>query len=357
VCDKQASSVRQDLRARSELPKHQGMEKIGIIGGGAWGTALAIVARRAGREVVLWAHEDDVVASINTNRENVSYLPGVTLDAGIKATGSLAEAVSADAVILAAPSQHLRSLCEQAAPAWRRKVPAVICAKGIEQRTGLLMGEVVADVLPQAPITILSGPTFAAEVAADLPTALTLAAESTRLRQRLSDALATPTFRIYSSDDPIGAQVGGAVKNVLAIACGIVVGRRFGDNTRAAIMTRGLAEITRLGLAKGANMETLMGLTGVGDLILTCHSMKSRNFSLGVELGQGRDAADVLSERTSVAEGVFSASSVTQLAGRLGVDMPICLAVDAVLNHGLDLDVAISALMARPMKSESVTAG
>ncbi len=330
------------------------MDKIGIIGGGAWGTALATVARRAGRDVVLQAREADVVAAINETHENTVFLPGVGLDPAIHATADIAEAAAADAVLFVTPAQHLRQALQAAAADWRPGVPAIICAKGIEQRTSALMSEVAGEALPQATPAILSGPTFAAEVAAGLPTAVTLATTDKALGEAVLGALGTPEFRIYLSDDVVGAEIGGAVKNVLAIACGIVEGRRMGDNARAALITRGLAEIARLGLAKGANPETLMGLSGIGDLTLTCNAMQSRNFSLGVGLGQGRALADILGERTSVAEGVFTAASVNALAGNLDVDMPICAAVDAVLNRAADIDATIAGLLARPPGLEAL---
>jgi glycerol-3-phosphate dehydrogenase (NAD(P)+) len=328
------------------------VKRIGIIGGGAWGTALATVARRAGRDVVLQAREAEVVAAINEDRENTLFLPGIPLDAAIQATTDAAEAADAEAVLLAAPAQHLRAVAIDLAPLWRPGVPAVICAKGIEQETCALMSEVAEDVLPGVPYAVLSGPTFAAEVARDMPTAVTLATADGGLGETLAAAIGTPRFRTYLSADPIGAQLGGAVKNVLAIACGIVEGRRLGDNARAALITRGLAEIARLGAAKGAEAETLMGLCGFGDLTLTCNNIQSRNFSLGVALGEGQTLDDILAARRSVAEGVHTASSVSELARRLGVDMPICVAVDGVLNHFADLDATIEGLLARPYGTE-----
>ncbi len=329
------------------------MDRIGIIGAGAWGTALAMAVGRAGRDVVIQAHEPEVAEAINDTHENSLYLPGIPLDPQIRATTDVAEAVRAEAVLMVAPAQHLRAVC--AAATWPSGVPVVICAKGIEQGTAALMSEIVAEVLPQAPAAVLSGPTFAAEVARELPTAVTLACTDEVQGDALAAALATPFFRIYRSADLVGAQVGGAVKNVLAIACGIVEGRGFGDNARAALITRGLAEIVRLGLAKGGQAETLMGLSGIGDITLTCNAMQSRNFSLGVELGRGSALAGIMAARASVAEGVFTASSVTELAGNLGVDMPICAAVDAILNHGADIDTTIAGLLARPPRAERAT--
>ncbi|SEH29021.1 NAD(P)H-dependent glycerol-3-phosphate dehydrogenase [Magnetospirillum fulvum] len=331
-----------------------GFERIGVMGGGAWGTALALTARRAGLSVTLWAREPEVVESVNTRRTNDLFLPGITLDPGIRATADQAEAASADAVLLVTPAQHLRAGCRALAPFWRAGTPAVICSKGIELSTCALMERVVADELPEATIAVLSGPTFAIEVARGLPTAVTLACADPGLGQALVEALGTPSFRPYLSDDPVGAQIGGAVKNVLAIACGIVEGRGLGDNARAALITRGLAEMTRLAMAAGGRRETLMGLSGLGDLILTASSTQSRNYSLGFALGEGQTLQEILGGRHSVTEGVHSAAAVLGMAATAGIEMPICAAIDAVLNRGADLDGAIRALLARPFRSEGV---
>lgn len=303
--------------------------------------------------MLLQAYEAEVATSIEHEHRNQRYLPGVDLDPGIRATTEPAAAVeAADAVLLACPAQHLRTVAAAAAAAWPAGVPAVICAKGIEQRTGALLSDVIAAVLPAAVPCVLSGPSFAAEVARDLPAALTLASREEPLRESLPAALGTPSLRIYSTDDVIGAQVGGAIKNVIAIACGTVAGRGLGDNARAALITRGLAEMARLAAALGARPETLSGLTGLGDLVLTCTAMQSRNFSLGVALGEGRPLAEILGERITVAEGVHTAAVAVAMARKLGVEMPICAAVDAVLNGGADLDETIAGLLARPRKQE-----
>jgi len=329
------------------------VQKIGVIGAGAWGTALAIAARRAGPEVILQAHEADVVAAINTSRENTAFLPGVTLDDGIHATSDLAEAVDVEAVLLVAPAQFLRPVCETLKPHWNPGTPAIICAKGIEQGSYKLMSDVVSETLGDAaPISVLSGPTFAIEVARKMPTAVTLACANEDLGKTLCASLSSRCFRPYYSYDVIGAQLGGAIKNVLAIACGMVEGRGMGDNARAALITRGLAEIVRLGELLGADEHTLMGLSGLGDLTLTCNAMQSRNFSLGVQLGQGRTLDDILNERTAVTEGVFTAAAAAEMARRENVDMPICQAVDQVLNHHADLDTVISGLLSRPLNAE-----
>ena len=334
------------------MNREPAMKRVGVIGAGAWGTALAAAANRAGREVVLWAYEPEVARAINDGHKNTAFLPGMALDAAIRATTDIAEALDADAILLAAPAQRLRDVCAGFGADLRTKTPVVICAKGIEQNSGALMSEVVADTLPNSPLAILSGPTFASEVARRLPAAVTLACADTGLGETLCAALGTPEFRIYQSDDVVGAEIGGAVKNVLAIACGIVEGRGLGDNARAALITRGLAEIVRLGAAKGARAETFLGLCGLGDITLTCNAMQSRNFSLGVALGKGGALKAVLGARNSVAEGVFTASSVTALAQRIGVEMPIAQAVNDILNLGADIDETIAGLLARPFRAE-----
>jgi glycerol-3-phosphate dehydrogenase (NAD(P)+) len=326
---------------------------IAVIGAGAWGTALCQVARRAGRDVVLWAHEAEVAYAVNRKHENPIFLPGVALDAGIRATAILEEAAAADAVLLTVPAQFLRGVAAALAGSLGKSTPVVICAKGIERDTCLLMSEVVAQALPGRPVAALSGPTFAAEVASGKPTAVTLAADDAAIAAALVEALGTPAFRPYQSADVTGALIGGAVKNVIAIACGIAEGRDMGQNARAALITRGLAEMTRLAMKKGARPETMMGLSGLGDLTLTCTSTQSRNYSLGRALGEGKTLADILASRNSVAEGVESAASVAGLAARVGVEVPIAEAVDAVLNKGAAIDEQIGALLARPFRAEA----
>ncbi len=332
------------------------MQRFGVIGGGAWGTALAQVLCRAGRTPLLWARETEVVDAINESHRNPLFLPGVVLDEGVTATADLGRAAQADALILAVPAQHLRAMGVLLAPHLAPRVPVVICAKGIEEGSGTLMSEVAAAVLPKVSLAVLSGPTFAAEVARGLPTAVTLAAADSEMGQDLIVAIGTRTFRPYLSDDVAGAQIGGAVKNVMAIACGIVMGRGLGDNARAALITRGLAEMVRLARAKGGKAETLMGLSGVGDLTLTCSSTQSRNHALGFALGKGEKLNDFLSARRSVAEGVSSAAATSALARRLGVEMPIVFAVDSILHHGAAIDAAIDGLLSRPFKTETLPA-
>lgn len=327
-------------------------QRIAVVGAGAWGTALALVTQRAGRDVTIAAREPDVVEAINTTRRNSLFLPGVALDDGIRATTDAGEAVAAaDAVLLAAPAQHVRAVSAALAPHVAAKLPVVICAKGIERGTGKLMSEVAAETLPQAALAVLSGPTFAAEVARGLPTAVTLATREA-IGEGLLAAIGSATFRPYLSSDPIGAQVGGAVKNVIAIACGIVTGRGLGDNARAALITRGLAEMIRFGVAKGGLTSTLVGLSGLGDLTLTCTSEQSRNLSVGMALGRGRPLADIIAEKRSIAEGVYSAAALVALAKTLGVEMPIAAAVDAVLNLSADIDATIAGLLQRPFRAE-----
>ena len=333
------------------------MARIGIIGGGAWGTALACVTRRAGAQAILWAREAEVVEAINAGRGNTIYLPNFELEPGITATIDIAGAVNGiDAAFLVVPAQHVRAVLADMAQHLRPDTPIVICTKGIEQGSCALMSEVVTEILPKSPIAVLSGPTFAAEVVNNLPTAVTLATKNVGLGEQLVATIGTPRFRPYMSNDPVGAQIGGAIKNVLAIACGIVAGRRLGDNAGAALITRGIAEMARLGVAKGASPETLMGLSGLGDLTLTCTGEQSRNMSLGQALGEGRTLEEILSERKSVTEGVFTAAAVRALAEKLGIEMPICNAVDDVINRHQDLDEVIAGLLARPFSSEGPTA-
>jgi glycerol-3-phosphate dehydrogenase (NAD(P)+) len=325
--------------------------RLGVIGGGAWGTALAQVAAAEGEEVLLWAREPEVVEAINSDHENNIFLKGVRLAETIRATGDLADLTACEAFLIVSPAQHLRSVLGRLSAAGK---PLVLCAKGIEDSSGLLMHEVARQVQPDSPIAVLSGPTFAHEVAAGLPTAVTLAVEDPALGERLVARIARPAFRPYLSDDVAGAEIGGAVKNVLAIGCGVVEGRRLGQNARAALISRGFAEMTRFGLAKGARAETLAGLAGLGDLVLTCSSTSSRNFSLGTGIGEGGRPADLLADRKTVAEGAFTAPVLKRAADALGVDMPITAAVCALLAEEVSVDEAVGRLLARPLRAEGV---
>jgi glycerol-3-phosphate dehydrogenase (NAD(P)+) len=328
------------------------MQKLGVIGAGAWGTALAVVGRRAGRDVRLWALEPEVAAEINAAHRNSPYLPGVALDPAIAATTDLAAVAASDILLLVTPAQHLRATCEKLRPLLAPGVPIVICAKGIERGTSALMTDVVAETLPGTPLMILSGPTFAKEVASGLPTAITLGSADPAAARKVAAAIGSPGFRPYLSTDIVGAEVGGAVKNVLAIGCGMAEGKGLGANARAALLARGLAEIVRLAVARGGRPETLMGLSGLGDLVLTATSTQSRNYSLGVALGKGQTLEEVLGARRSVTEGVTTAEAVVTLAGKLHIDMPICAAIDQVLNHGAAIDDMLKSLLERPLRDE-----
>ena len=320
---------------------------IGVGGGGAWGTALAQVVA-ASEDVILWARETPVVAAINATHENADFLPGITLSPRIRATGTTGELAAADLWLVVAPAQHLRSVVAQCPLATRPTL--VLCSKGIEAGTLQLMAEVVRDVAGDLAVAVLSGPTFAAEVARGQPTAVTLACSDAGVGAALVARLARPAFRPYLSDDVIGAEIGGAVKNVLAIACGVVEGAGLGLNARAALIARGFAEMTRFGLARGARAETLAGLSGLGDLVLTCSSANSRNFTLGLGLGRGEPAATLLDTRT-IAEGAATAPVLVAAARAIGVEMPIAEGVAALIK-GAPVAAIVAALLGRPLKAE-----
>lgn len=330
------------------------METIGILGAGAWGTALALVASRAGKKVLLQAREQEVIDAVRQNNENTPFLPGVPLNPNISVTNSFEEVLSAaDVVLLVIPAQFLRASCKSFSGFWKSGMPAVVCAKGIEQKTGALMSEILAKELPQAPIAVLSGPTFAAEAAIEKPTAVTLACADKTLGKHLVETLGTLSFRPYYSSDIISVEIGGAVKNVMAIAAGIVEGKKLGDNARAALITRGLAEISRLAVALGGKVETLMGLSGLGDLVLTANSTQSRNYSVGLALGEGKSLNEILSNRRSVAEGVYTAEAVVERARAVNVEMPICEGLMKIMNENVPVDDVLYSLLSRPFKSEN----
>ncbi len=328
------------------------IDNVGIIGGGAWGTALAQAMRRAGRDVVLWAREADVVAAINARHVNDAFLPGVTLDNGVRATSKLAEVAACDALLFVAPAQYVRPMARELRASLRAGQPVVMCAKGIEQATGKMMGDVLAAELPAVTPAVLSGPSFAADVARGLPAALTIACADEAVGRVLAERLGSPTFRLYWTDDLIGAELGGALKNVLAIAAGIVDGQGLGASAHAALVTRGFAEMRRLGKALGARPETLIGLSGLGDLILTCGSPQSRNMSLGRALGRGETLSEALAGKLAVTEGVYTAAAVRRIAEERGIDMPICTAVCEVIDGSTRVQDAIGQLMQRPLKAE-----
>jgi glycerol-3-phosphate dehydrogenase (NAD(P)+) len=321
-----------------------------VLGAGAWGTALANCAARAGRQVTLWLRDPARAERLAQHREN-PRLPGIRLAASVATTAIPEAVVEADAVLIAVPAQAVRAVAEVFGRWVRERTPVIVCAKGIERGTGLFMTEVVGQCLPQAEAAILSGPSFAHDVGRGLPTAVTLAAENAATSGALASALGTPTFRLYHSTDRRGVEIGGAAKNVLAIAAGIVQGRALGASAVAALTTRGFAELFRFGRSYGARPETLTGLSGLGDLILTCSSKASRNFSLGIRLGEGLTLAQACREG-EVVEGRFTAAVISELAQRRGVDMPIAAAVTAVLEERLTVEAAMESLLARPLRSE-----
>ncbi|MCQ2914401.1 MAG: NAD(P)-dependent glycerol-3-phosphate dehydrogenase [Alphaproteobacteria bacterium] len=329
------------------------MKKIAVLGAGAWGTALAHVCAKNVEQVKFWARETELVNEFNKTHINSVYLPDVKVDDNIVATSDLKEAIKdVDAVLLVIPAQFLRSTLLPVKDFWRDDLPTIICAKGIEQKTGKLMSETIQEIIPNALLAVLSGPTFAEEVAMDKPTALTLACKDEKIGKELMNVLSSKTFRPYFTTDIIGVQVGGAVKNVMAIAAGIVAGKKLGDNAHAALITRGLAEINRLAISLGANPITLMGLAGIGDLVLTANSTQSRNFTVGLELGKGKSLSEILDGKKSVAEGVYTASAVLEKAKTMNIEMPICEALSKIMNDNEKVDDIIFNLFDRPLKSE-----
>ncbi|MGH6726151.1 MAG: NAD(P)H-dependent glycerol-3-phosphate dehydrogenase [Pseudolabrys sp.] len=325
------------------------IQRIAVLGGGAWGTALALNCARAGRSVTLWEHEPGNAESLQTKRESL-FLPGVRLDDSIKVTRALAEVSRSDAILLVVPAQAIRSVVKSLAQTIAEGSPLIACAKGIEHGTHKFMSEIIAECAPKAVPAILSGPSFAADVARGLPTAVTLAAADGQIAQALAQAMASASFRPYHSNDVRGVEIGGAAKNVLAIAAGIVTGRWLGASAAAALTTRGFAELVRFGKAYGAKPETMTGLSGLGDLILTCSSPQSRNFSFGVALGKGEKPA--AAAHGKLAEGAFTAPVLLEMAREKNIEMPISAAVAAVLAEKLSVDKAIESLLARPIKAE-----
>jgi glycerol-3-phosphate dehydrogenase (NAD(P)+) len=325
-------------------------DRIAVLGAGSWGTALALAAVRAERSVTLWARSSERADLIATTRKNPK-LAGIGVDTSIAVTASLAEAAQADAILLAAPAQACRDVAEKLAPHLARGVPVIACAKGIERGTRKFMTEVIAECIPNATPAILSGPGFAEDVARGLPTAVTLAAPEEKVAADLAQALGSATFRPYRSTDIRGVEIGGAAKNVLAIAAGIVSGRELGVSAAAALTTRGFAELIRFGRAAGAQPETLMGLSGLGDLILTCSSDQSRNFMFGFEVGRGA-RPETIENTTGLAEGFHTASVLIEMANERKIDMPIAAAVEAVLSGRTSVDDAIEALLTRPFTAE-----
>lgn len=326
-------------------------QSIGVLGGGAWGTALALNAQLAGRDVLLQAREAEVVSALAAGKGNPLYLPGLDLPA-LGTTEAAADLARCDALLAVVPAQFSRAAFTALADTLTPGTPVLLCAKGIEQGTLKLMTDVLAETLPHARPAVLSGPSFAADVARGLPTAVTLACEDEALGAELMEAIGRNTFRPYWSPDLIGAEIGGAVKNVLAIACGMVEGLGLGRSAHAALLTRGFAEMKRLATAMGARAETLSGLSGLGDLVLTCSSPQSRNMSFGKALGEGQSADDILSARTAVTEGAATAPAIAELAARHSVEMPICQAVADILARNITVGEALDGLLTRPFREE-----
>lgn len=327
-------------------------QSIGVIGAGAWGTALAQTLSSSGRDVTIWSFEPDCADAINTRHVNDCYLDGVPLDPKLRATSNPADLAGSDAILSVAPAQHTRATLKSFAPYIADGTPVLLCSKGIEISSRSFMADVLRDVIPGAVPAVLSGPSFAADVARGLPTAVTLACEDAQIGADLVSACAAPTFRPYLSDDVIGAEIGGAVKNVLAIVCGIVLGKGLGRSAHAAVMARGFAEMTRLGKALGARPETLTGLCGLGDLVLTCSSEMSRNMSCGLAMGRGEKINDILKNRVSVTEGIATAPALKTLAMQLDVEMPISFALADILEGDLSVDDAITDLLSRDHRPE-----
>lgn len=328
------------------------IETIAVIGAGAWGTALAVALSRAGRKSVLWARDAKIAGDINNNRRNDKYLPGIGLPDGISASADIAIVKSADAILLTVPAQQTRALCEQLRNHITDARPIIIAAKGIETGTDLLVTDIAKEFFPNCPLAILSGPNFADEVAKGLPTATTIACENESVGKLLLDAFGSPTLRPYWTGDIIGTSIGGALKNVIAIAAGVVAGKGLGDNARAALVTRGLAEIGRLASNMGANPQTLMGLSGMGDLMLTCYGEKSRNFRFGFLMGQGASPIDAKQKIAATIEGIETARAACELAQKKSLELPISQAVHALISGKISVNDAMSGLLNRPLKQE-----
>lgn len=329
------------------------MTKIGIIGGGAWGTALGQSFAKNGHDILIWARESDVVSDINENSQNARFLPGIDLHENIKATESLADSVDCDIILLVTPAQFVRSTLKALSSNLTPGKPVIICSKGLEIETGGLLSQVAKEELDDTPIGVMSGPTFAIEVAKGFPAAMTMAIEDKDIGQDIVDSINSQNLRIYTASDMIGLQIGGAVKNVIAIACGVAKGFELGQSTQAALMTRGLAEMARLVSAMDGKKTTLMGMCGFGDLVLTCTSEQSRNFSLGFALGQGQSIEDLLKQREGkcVTEGYHTARAVRRMASNHAVDMPISMAVYESLHESKPLQQSMEELLERPVKS------
>jgi len=331
---------------------NQYYKEISVIGAGAWGTALAEVISRQGNKVNLWAREDDVVKNINTLNTNDLYLPNTKLSKLIIAHNNLNDVLDCDLLLMVTPAQFMRSILDDLKSDLNEEVPIVLCSKGIETKTLNLMSEIAEAIIPNNTLAILSGPTFAIDVVKNKPTAVTLACKDLDIGKNIADSINLPTFRPYLSEDVIGAQIGGATKNVIAIAAGVVEGQNLGDSARAATIARGYSEINLLAVALGGKEETLSGLSGMGDLLLTCNSKTSRNFSLGIKLGQGLSVKEATNNLSSVAEGMYSARAINKLSNKLGIDMPITNAVNDLIEKNRSVDEIIDDLLSRPLKKE-----
>ena len=331
---------------------YQHYKKISVVGAGAWGTALAEVISRQGNEVNLWAREGDVVKSINTSNTNDLYLPNIKLSKLIIAQNNITDVLNCDLLLMVTPAQFMRSILNSLKSSLNEEVPIVLCSKGIETETLNLMSEIAESIMPNNPLAVLSGPSFAIDVVNNKPTAVTLACKNPTIGKSIADSINLATFRPYLSEDVIGAQIGGATKNVIAIAAGVVEGQELGDSARAATIARGYSEINRLAVALGGQEETLAGLSGMGDLILTCNSETSRNFSLGMKLGQGLNAHEATNNLSSVAEGMYSAKAIDKLSKKLGIEMPITNAVNDLIERNRSLGEIIDDLLSRPIRRE-----
>jgi len=334
--------------------RSQGFGRVGVFGGGAWGTALAQALSFAGHGVTLYAREPEVIASINQDRVNRLFLKDAQLSARIMATDAISDLGECDLIMMVPPAQHMRQSLEALKPHLMSDITIILCAKGVERGTDALMNHILAEVLPSAKAAVLAGPSFAIEVALGKPCAVTLACADPQLGAKIAQTIAGPSFRPYLSTDMIAAEAGGAIKNVLAIACGVSEGRSLGRNAHAALITRGFAEMTRLAVALGAKASNMMGLCGLGDLVLTCSSTQSRNMSTGFALGQGQSLDSYMKDRLTVAEGVQSAPAVVELGQKYGIDLPLCSSVNDLLSGRLNVDQAIDALMNRPLRHEGV---
>lgn len=340
------------MKSSAEIPQTETVfQRIGVAGAGAWGTALATCALAAGREVHVWAREPEIADALSSGKGNPAFLPGVSIPA-VSAATDMAELAGCDAILIVVPAQHMRSSLKALSPHLKLGTPVALCSKGIERGSLKLMTDVLSEEAPNASPAVLSGPSFASDVAKGLPTAVTLACPDRAVGEQWMRSIGRPHFRTYWSDDLVGAEAGGAIKNVLAIACGVCEGLGLGRSAHAALIARGFAEMTRMGAALGGRAETLAGLCGLGDLVLTCSSPQSRNMSFGMELGRGRAASEILASRTSVTEGAETAPAVVELGRKLGIDLPICEAVLEMIEGRLDAKAAVGRLLNRPMKDE-----